>query len=180
MTSFVGVTWRWVVQDGLRWKIPFHLLDAIFYYSEGKMTVNFRVGTYRQPPADREGGPRRAVGQAERGGGAWLMLACLPGGGCGCGAGLEGGRDPAREDQAGAFERTTPGPGSSMAGRPEVDMMWLVIVGAGAGGRPPEEVGAEDAARGGAGQGLLQPGRRLSRLVAHTPHLAAPQSRESS
>jgi hypothetical protein len=29
--------------DGLRWKIPFHLLDAIFYVSEGRMTVNFRV-----------------------------------------------------------------------------------------------------------------------------------------
>jgi len=28
--------------DGLRWKIPFHLLDAIFYCSEGRMTVNFK------------------------------------------------------------------------------------------------------------------------------------------
>jgi hypothetical protein len=29
-------------RTGLRWKIPFHLLDAIFYNSEGKMTVNFK------------------------------------------------------------------------------------------------------------------------------------------
>jgi hypothetical protein len=28
--------------DGLRWKIPFHLLDAIFYATEGRMTVGFR------------------------------------------------------------------------------------------------------------------------------------------
>lgn len=28
--------------DGLRWKIPFHILDAIYYCTEGRMTVNFR------------------------------------------------------------------------------------------------------------------------------------------
>lgn len=107
-----------MVQDGLRWKIPFHLLDAIFYYSEGKMTVNFRVRTYRQPqgPGEEQWG-RLSVAE-------WRG-SCLPV--CrvvGVGVVLQDSREAVtllEKIKQVRRSRLQQGPGSSTAGRQEVD-----------------------------------------------------------